>query len=105
MNAQVIQATQNGVAPNWKNLHLPDAIHAQDQAFPHAYNQVKMPGFLKSWSLHRQDNNACLLMGEVAFQATCVMNGEAFKMLWVLEKHIQYLEKEHYGHEQDLKGG
>jgi hypothetical protein len=101
----VIQATQTGVAPNWKNLRLPDAIHARDQAFPHVYNQVKMPGFLKSWSLCRQDNDACLLTGEVAFQVASIMSGEAFKFMRLLEKCIQYLEKEHYGHEQDLKGG
>ena len=105
MNAQVIQATQTGAAPLWKNLRLPDTIWAHDWAFPHTYNQVKIPDFVKSWLLCRQDNDICLLTGEVAFQAASVILGEAFKLMRVLEKRIQYPEKEWYGHEQDLKGG
>src|SRR5579872_3794297 len=93
LNVQVIQATQTGEAPLWQDLCLPDAIQAQDHAFPHAYNQVKMPKWLKAWILCCQDNNACLLMGESSFQASCVMTGETLKLLRVLEKRVQYLEK------------
>ena len=64
-----------------------------------------MPDFMKAWLLRRQDNNTCLLTGEVTFQAASIMSGEAFQFMRVLEKCIQYLEKEHYNHEQDLKGG
>jgi hypothetical protein len=52
-----------------------------------------------------QDNDACLLTGEVAFQAASMMMGEAFKLIRVMEKHIQLLQKECYSHEQGLKGG
>jgi hypothetical protein len=93
------------MAPDWKNLWLPDVIHTQDHSFPHAYNQVKIPGFMKSWLVHCQDNDACLLTGEVAFQATSIMSGESFKFMRALEKRIQFLEKECHGHETNLKGG
>ena len=64
-----------------------------------------MPAHVKSWLLHRQDNDACLLTGEVAFQAACIMTGEAFSFACTLEERVQYLEKECYAHEQDLQGG
>ena len=101
----MIQATQTGVAPDWMNLCLPDAIWAHNQAFPHAYNQVKMPDFLKSWTMCHQDNDACVLTGEVAFQAASVISGEAFKFMSILEKRIQALEVEHHAHKTDLDGG
>src|SRR5579872_7081417 len=78
VNTQIITATQTGCSPIWCNLHLPNAIQTQDRAFPHAFNKVKMPPYLKLWILHRQDNNACLLTGEVAFQVASIMTGEAF---------------------------
>src|SRR5579872_5395468 len=78
---------------------------AQDHSFPHAYNRVKMPDFMKSWLVRHQDNDACLLTGGVAFQAASIMSGESFKFMWVLEKRIQELEKECYIHKTDLDGG
>jgi hypothetical protein len=101
----VIRATQTGKAPAWNNLWLPDAIRARDRAFPHAYNRVKMPEFMKAWMLRRQDNDTCLVAGEVAFQAAAVMSGEAFCFMQVLEGRIQVLEKEHHVHKTDLDGG
>src|SRR5579872_5140461 len=105
VNAQIIATTQTGVVPSWNNLRLPDPICAHDRAFPHAYHKVKMPAFLKSWIWCRQDNDACLITGEVVFQATCTMTGEAFSLIRAMEARIQYLEKERYKHEQDLTGG
>ena len=64
-----------------------------------------MPEFMKAWLLHRQDNNTCLLTGEVAFQAALIMLGDAFKFMRVLEKRIQELEKERHTHKTDLDGG
>ena len=64
-----------------------------------------MPPFLKSWIWHRQDNDACLITGEVAFQAACTMTGEAFSLIRAMEARIQYLEKERYKQDQDLTGG
>ena len=64
-----------------------------------------MPEFMKAWLLHRQDNNTCLLTGEVAFQAASIMSGEAFKFMCMLEKRIQVLEKECHAHKTDLDGG
>ena len=78
---------------------------AQDHSFPHAYNRVKMPDFMKSWLLCHQDNDTCLLTREVAFQAASIMSGEVFKFMRVLEKWIQELEKEHHAHKMDLDGG
>src|SRR5579872_3371011 len=105
VNAQIITATQSGRVPDWRHLRLPDAIRAHQRAFPHAYNKIKMPAFLKSWIWHRQDNDACLISGEVAFQAACVMTGEAFSLVRAMEARIQYLEKERYKQDQDLTGG
>jgi hypothetical protein len=101
----VIRATQTGNAPSWENLRLLDAIRACNRSFPHTYNQVKMPDFMKSWLLRHQNNDTCLLTGEVAFQAASIMSGEAFKFMHVLEKRIQELEKECYAHKTDLDGG
>src|SRR5579872_3332831 len=105
VNARIITATQSGRVPVWSDLRLPDAIRAHGRAFPHAFNKVKMPDFLKAWIVRRFDNDACLLTGEVAFQAACSMTGEAFSLIRALEGRIQYLEKERYKHEQDLTGG
>src|SRR6201993_4285614 len=105
VNAQIITATQSGRVPDWRNLRLPDAIRAHDRAFPHAFYKVKMPAYLKSWLLRRQDNDACLLSGEVAFQAACIMTGESFFLINALESRIQDLEKERYKQDQDLNGG
>ena len=105
VTARIITATQSGRVPVWSNLRLPDAIRAHGRAFPHAFNKVKMPDFLKAWIVRRQDNDACLITGEVAFQAACAMTGEAFSLIRALEGRIQYLEKERYKHEQDLNGG
>ena len=80
-------------------------IRARNRSFPHAYNRVKMPDFMKSWLLHHQDNDTCLLTGEMAFQAASIMSSEAFKFMWVLEKQIQALEMERYTHKMDLDGG
>ena len=101
----MIRATQTGKAPSWNNLRLLDAIQARDQSFPQAYNQVKMPDFMKVWLLRRQDNDACLLTGEVTFQAALIMSGEAFRFMCMLEKWIQELEKERCAHKTDLDGG
>ena len=97
--------TQTRKAPAWNDLRLPDAIRAHDRTFPHAYNQVKMPDFMKAWLLRCQDNDACLLTSEVAFQVASIMLGEAFQFMCVLEKRIQELEKERYAHKTDLDGG
>src|SRR5579872_2260006 len=105
VTTQIIPATQSGVVPTWNNLRLPDAIHAHDRAFPHAYNKVKMPAFLKAWIWRRHDNDACLISGEVAFQAACTMTGESFSLIRAMESQIQYLEKERYKQDQDLNGG
>ena len=105
VNAQIIAATQTGVVPSWNNLRLPDSIWAHDRAFPHAYHKVKMPAFLKSWIWRHHDNDACLITGEVAFQAACTMTGEAFSLIRAMEARIQYLEKERYKQDQDLTGG
>src|SRR5579872_7364297 len=105
VNAQIITATQTGKPHVWRNLCLPDTIWAHDRAFPHAFYKTKMPAHVKSWLLRRQDNDTCLLTGEVAFQAACIMTGEAFSLAPVLEERVQYLEKECYAHEQDLRGG
>ena len=105
VNAQIITATQSGRVPDWHNLRLPDAIRAHDWAFPHAHYKVKMPAFLKSWLMRRQDNDACLISGEVAFQAACIMTGESFSLICAMESRIQYLEKERYKQDQDLNGG
>ena len=64
-----------------------------------------MPTYIKSWLLRHQDNDACLISGEVAFQAACIMTGEAFSLICAMELQIQYLEKERYKHKQDLNGG
>jgi hypothetical protein len=64
-----------------------------------------MPDFMKAWLLCHQDNDTCLLTGEVAFQAASTMSGEAFRFMRVLEKRIQALEKEHHAHKTDLDGG
>ena len=105
VNSQIITATQSGRVPDWCNLHLPDAIRAHDWAFPHAFYKVKMPAYIKSWLLLRQDNDACLLSSEVAFQAACIMTGESFSLIRAMESRIQYLEKERYKQDQDLTGG
>src|SRR5579872_5900268 len=105
VNSQIISTTQSGHVPDWRNLRLPDAIRAQDRAFPHAFYKVKMPAYLKAWILRCQDNDACLLSGELAFQATCIMTGESFSLIRTMEVWIQYLEKERYKHDQDLTGG
>jgi hypothetical protein len=105
VNAQIITATQSGKVPDWCNLRLPDAIHAHDWAFPHAFYKVKMLPYLKAWLLRRQDNNACLISGEVAFQAACIMTGESFSLICAMESRIQYLEKERYKQDQDLTSG
>jgi hypothetical protein len=105
VTARIITATQSGRVPVWGDLRLPDAIRAHGRAFPHAFNKIKMPDFLKAWIVRRFDNDACLITGEVAFQAACAMTGEAFSLIRALEGRIQYLEKERYKHEQDLNGG
>ena len=105
LNAQIISATQSGCALDSRRLRLPDAIRAQDRAFPHSFNKVKMPPYLKSWLLRRQDNDTCLITGEVAFQAACIMTSESFSLIRAMESQIQYLEGERYKHEQDLNGG
>ena len=105
VTARIISATQSGRVPVWSDLRLPDAIRAHGRAFPHAFNKVKMPDFLKAWIVRRLDNDACLITGEVAFQAACTMTGEAFSLIRAMEARIQYLEKERYKHEQDLTGG
>jgi hypothetical protein len=64
-----------------------------------------MPEFMKSWMLRRQDTDTCLLTGEVAFQASMMMSGEAFRFMRVLEKHIQELEQECHAHKMDLDSG
>src|ERR1700757_1658922 len=81
VNAQIITAPQSGRVPDWNNLCLPDAVRAHNRAFPHAFNKVKMPAYVKSWLLCRQDNDACLLSGEVAFQAACIMTRESFSLI------------------------
>src|ERR1700757_403297 len=105
VNAQIITATQSGRVPDWRNLRLPDAIRAHDRAFPHAFYKVKMPAYIKSWIVRRHDNDACLLSGEVAFQAACIMTGESFSLIRAMESRIQYLQKERNKQDQDLNGG
>src|SRR5579872_5326970 len=100
VTARIVSATQTGRAPVWADLRLPDAIRAHGRAFPHAFNQVKMPDFLKAWIVRRFDNDACLITSEVAFQAACAMTGESFSLIRAMEERIQYLEKERYKHDQ-----
>ena len=102
--AEIIKATQTGRIPHWWNLHLPDAIRAHDRAIPHKFNQVKMPHWMKSWISRRIDNDAALMTGESAFQASSLMTGATWRLIRALEERVQVLEDKNHHLTNDLQG-
>ena len=104
MLAEIITATQSGHIPHWKNLRLPDATRAHDRAVPHEFNQVKMPRWMRSWISRHFDNDAALMTGESAFQASALMTGATWRLIRALEERVQVLENEKHHLKNDLKG-
>ena len=63
-----------------------------------------MPNWLKSWILRRNDNDACLMTGEGAYHASCLMTGATWRLMRHLEKRTQELEAQVRRDAQDLNG-
>ena len=63
-----------------------------------------MPRWMKSWISRRFDNDAALMTGELAFQASALMTSATWRLIRALEERVQVLENTKRELTNDLKG-
>src|ERR671926_1205367 len=93
--ASIVKAQQSGVSPMWEDLRLPDTIRAHSGCEDvHLYRSQGMPPFLKSMFRRREDPDAVLISGEVAFQALAVSQIPVWNELFSIRQDLEKAKEE-----------